>query len=1120
MSVNWKLYEQDINRWYLDESKPVRETVQLLKDTHHVVVTERQFKTKFGGLKNLRADEWKAVIPHIRRREAQGAASVVFLSGKRLKLDSMTRAIRRYSKSRQGETTNETEIDLGIDTFGLHRIEIRTPIEYSAAPALVHHPSASRVSARTTEVQLGSYDVVHTESSRKIVLASQVIELDDIEIDFGTHMDIDSSVESVLHLPNLSASSQLGLGSITAGENRPNPFSQFLDLESCSRNGPKRPFQSFWDLPEITSLTSSIRESSSLRTVLDSYSEAQTLRANIHRYSEFGDKYQDGWVLSKLVDANSRLVALDTIAELVGDLIQSQMRLSKRQVLPSDVADAAAISAASVHLHNKLFPVVAFLISNNHHRDEEIVGFLRWVINNGFMTQLWWLLEMAPTDALALRTAFLKAICTASSTSEEFRELFRSSEFLNLVASHRYSFPGPLGARLLFSHGVDINQRLVQSQLSPVAFAAGQGREAVMDYLISAGADIHNETTALFQAIQKNHPHIVENLLGKGARFSIDETVENQKILDFARRQNPTIYSMLLKMAPLIDGLDIYELIDAAEMGNQEVSSFLLKHGIVQTEIMERALCGAIKMGKVNAVGTLLRRRVDPNARLAQLLASSTKSYSDIEVRSPVRLLANSRQHHNGPDILYLLVKAGATVDEEVAQELYLRYRENANPLRHDPNTPGRILSVLLQSDCIASWIGPTRLVLCAKMGYISNCSDILDKGTAINGYGLDGESALQMAAEYGHVALMHYLLNRGADVNLAPGDGDGGATALYAALRGEQYSLVNDLVNAGADVTAGTGHADGATILEAMKANNNGEDFNRTFKNLIALGAPINRTNGTASRLLHSLVILKQHECLELALRAGARTEDTWKGLTPLQLAAFEGDMDSIRVLIAHGAKVNAARDEESYHLSSQTSSTFICPQGFGFYRRMGRDEECLCTALQAAIASKFSSRQLIELLLEHGANINAPAIATFGRTALQGATSSDNPNLEIIRLLLLHGSDVNAPPAKRGGVTALQGAAIKGHLEVTRLLLAHGALINALPALEEGRTAMEGAAEHGRLEMVRFLFSEGALPDPFLGFSRAIELAEKECHLGIVKFLKEHDPCNLLLTNSPILS
>lgn len=367
--------------------------------------------------------------------------------------------------------------------------------------------------------------------------------------------------------------------------------------------------------------------------------------------------------------------------------------------------------------------------------------------------------------------------------------------------------------------------------------------------------------------------------------------------------------------------------------------------------------------------------------------------------------------------------------------------------------------------------------------------------------------------------------------MNLAPSNSENGASALSAALEGGHHKLAYDLVDAGANVMAGIGRANGATILEAMMSQDlpyrkvpSAEDYNRTFKRLLALGAPVNRTNGTASRILHNLVEAKQHECLELALRAGARTEDTLMGLTPLQAAAFLGDMNSVQILIDHGANVNTSEDQESLQPGSQIYPTVTFPKapeqegslrGYIFHSEKHYGDLC-CNTLQAALIPKHADPLLIKFLLEHGANINAPAIAAFGRTALQVATSSENPNLEVIHLLLCEGADVNAPPAKKGGVTALQGAAIQGHMEIARLLLAHGALINALPALEEGRTAVEGAAEHGRMEMVRFLFSEGALPDPFLGFSRAIELAEKECHLGIVKFLREQNPCNLLLTDS----
>lgn len=56
----------------------------------------RQFKSKFGGLKKIRADEWKVVFSEIRRREAQGIKSDVYLFGRKLSLERIAREKRRY----------------------------------------------------------------------------------------------------------------------------------------------------------------------------------------------------------------------------------------------------------------------------------------------------------------------------------------------------------------------------------------------------------------------------------------------------------------------------------------------------------------------------------------------------------------------------------------------------------------------------------------------------------------------------------------------------------------------------------------------------------------------------------------------------------------------------------------------------------------------------------------------------------------------------------------------------------------------------------------------------------------------------------------------------------------
>jgi ankyrin repeat protein len=114
--------------------------------------------------------------------------------------------------------------------------------------------------------------------------------------------------------------------------------------------------------------------------------------------------------------------------------------------------------------------------------------------------------------------------------------------------------------------------------------------------------------------------------------------------------------------------------------------------------------------------------------------------------------------------------------------------------------------------------------------------------------------------------------------------------------------------------------------------------------------------------------------------------------------------------------------------------------------------------------------------------------------------------PNMELVKLLLDHGAVINAAPAASGGITALPGAAIRGHINIAQMLIENGAEVNALPALKDGRTAIEGAAEHGRLDMVQMLLNAGATGDVVGNkrFTLAIGLARKNHQFQIVELLE----------------
>ncbi|OJI82340.1 hypothetical protein ASPTUDRAFT_125406, partial [Aspergillus tubingensis CBS 134.48] len=124
--------------------------------------------------------------------------------------------------------------------------------------------------------------------------------------------------------------------------------------------------------------------------------------------------------------------------------------------------------------------------------------------------------------------------------------------------------------------------------------------------------------------------------------------------------------------------------------------------------------------------------------------------------------------------------------------------------------------------------------------------------------------------------------------------------------------------------------------------------------------------------------------------------------------------------------------------------------------------------------------------------------------RTALQHAVN--NGNMDLINLLLDHGANVNSAPSKDGGATALQIAAIQGYLGIARKLIDLDADVNAAPARRNGRTALEGAAENGRIDMLRLLDDGASLVGNYgeRQYRRAVELAEKNGHMAAAKLLK----------------
>jgi ankyrin repeat protein len=168
--------------------------------------------------------------------------------------------------------------------------------------------------------------------------------------------------------------------------------------------------------------------------------------------------------------------------------------------------------------------------------------------------------------------------------------------------------------------------------------------------------------------------------------------------------------------------------------------------------------------------------------------------------------------------------------------------------------------------------------------------------------------------------------------------------------------------------------------------------------------------------------------------------------------------------------------------------------------------------TLLQLAV--EYRNVTQVKHLLEQQADPNlvptgsppGMTVWTYSHTPLQIAAR--NGSREIIRLLLEYGANVNAPPYPDSGATALQFTAIGGFLGIAVLFLDYQVDLDAAGAPINGRTALEGAAEHGRIDMLKMLLNAGVSihGDGQVQFERALEFASNNGHHAARQMLEEH--------------
>jgi ankyrin repeat protein len=318
-------------------------------------------------------------------------------------------------------------------------------------------------------------------------------------------------------------------------------------------------------------------------------------------------------------------------------------------------------------------------------------------------------------------------------------------------------------------------------------------------------------------------------------------------------------------------------------------------------------------------------------------------------------------------------------------------------------------------------------LILAAERGSLKAVELLLDYKASINLYdpGKHG-SALQAATAYGHYDIVEKLLHghydivagsllRGADIEVPHG-------------REYQDLLHTAFHDPDCDVALVMERAARAPIQIAA-ADNNME----LVKLLLYYGANLNGRPGVP----HCQRCEARHDT-----QSTEADLDDYCNLIPLQYAVRNQNIDLVSFLLANNADPNRVSD---------------------YYNR---------TPLQMAVTLK--SEKILQLLLNSGAMVDAPAQGVGGRTALQAAAEAGS--LTFTKLLIHYGADVNAPGAHNLGVTAVQAAALGGKDQIFDLLLSAGADVYARPAPIGGFTALQAAAAGGHAHIIKALIRLGA--------------------------------------------
>ncbi|XP_055644880.1 serine/threonine-protein phosphatase 6 regulatory ankyrin repeat subunit B isoform X8 [Toxorhynchites rutilus septentrionalis] len=630
--------------------------------------------------------------------------------------------------------------------------------------------------------------------------------------------------------------------------------------------------------------------------------------------------------------------------------------------------------------------------------------------------------------------------------------------------------------------------------MTPLMLAVKDNRTPILDRLIDLGSDVgarnNDNYNVIHIASMYSREDVVKLLLNKRGvdPYSMGGSRQQTAVHLVASRQTGTATAILRALLAAAgkdirtktDGKGKIPLLLAVEAGNQSMCR----------ELLSSQTADQLKATTTNGDTALHLAARRKDVEMARIL---------IDYGANVDL-----QNGEGQTALHI---AAAEGDEAMVKYFYT-VRASASIIDNQDRTPmhlaaenGHASIIEILADKFRASIyertkdGSTLMHIASLNGHAECATTLFRKGVYLHMPNKGGARSIHTAAKYGHVGIISTLLNKGEKVDVPTNDN---YTALHIAVQSAKPGVVETLLGFGAEV-----HVRGGKLRETpLHIASRVQDGDRCALMLLKSGAGANKTTDDGQTPVHVAAKYGNVTTLDLLLEDnGDPLIKSNVGETPLHLGARNCYPEIVRHLIDFVLEKHGKEILKNYlNFTNEDGATAL---------------HYICQVTKDEVKSGNGDREIVKMLLEHGADVSLTTKST-NDTCLHAVAVAGNNDVLSEVISHLSTADVQKAMNRQSSVgwTPLLIACNRGHMDLVNTLLSNHARVDVFD--NEGRSALHLAAEHGYLQVCDALITNKAFINSKSRVGRtALHLAAMNGYTELVKFLiRDHNAVVDILT------